>query len=150
MDLKQMNIFIADDDTDDCSFFEEALQDLSVDTQLTIVNDGEELMTKLDEIVTEPPPPHVIFLDLNMPRKNGYESLDEIRQNPRFQSIPVVIFSTSDSHEAVDKTYNQGANYYIRKPNSHAALKKVIYTVLKLDLWKQSVRTPRSKFLLML
>ena len=145
-----INIFLADDDADDCTFFEEALKDLGVEAQLTIVNDGVALMTTLDETVTEPPPPHVIFLDLNMPRKNGFECLDEIRQNPRFKEIPVVIFSTSDNNETVDKTYNQGANHYIRKPGSHAALKKVIETVLKLDLWKQPGKTPRSKFLLML
>ena len=144
------NIFLADDDTDDCTFFKEALEDLGVEAQLTIVNNGVELMNTLDETVTEPPPPHVIFLDLNMPLKNGFECLEEIRQNPRFKEIPVIIFSTSDNNETVDKTYNQGANHYIRKPSSHAALKKVIETVLKLDLWKQPIKTPRSKFLLML
>src|ERR1035438_6847359 len=92
-------IFLADDDADDCTFFEEALRDLQVQAQLTIVNDGVALMTTLDETVTEPPPPHVIFLDLNMPRKNGFECLDEIRQNPRFKEIPVVIFSTSDNRD---------------------------------------------------
>lgn len=144
------NIFLADDDADDCLFFKEALDELGVEAQLTIVNNGVELMTTLDETVTEPPPPHVIFLDLNMPRKNGFECLDEIRHNPRFKAIPIVIFSTSENIETVDKTYNQGANHYICKPSSHKALKKVIETVLKLDLWKQTTKTSRSKFLLMM
>ncbi len=144
------NIFLADDDADDCLFFKEALDELSVEAQLTIMNNGVELMTTLDETVTEPPPPHVIFLDLNMPRKNGFECLDEIRHNPRFKAIPIVIFSTSENIETVDKTYNQGANHYICKPSSHKALKKVIETVLKLDLWKQTTKTSRSKFLLMM
>ena len=143
-------IFLADDDADDCTFFEEALKDLGVEAQLTIVNDGVELMTTLNETVIEPPPPHVIFLDLNMPLKNGFECLDEIRQNPKLKEIPVVIFSTSDNNETVDKTYNQGANHYIRKPSSHEGLKKVIATVLELELWKQPTKTPRRKFLLML
>ena len=144
------NIFIADDDADDCLFFKEALDELGVEAQLTIVNNGIELMTTLDETVTEPPTPHVIFLDLNMPRKNGFECLDEIRHNHRFKAIPVVIFSTSENTETVDKTYNQGANHYIRKPGSHEALKKIIETVLKLDMWKQTPKTSRSKFLLMM
>ena len=142
------HIFIADDDVDDCIFFEEALLELNIPNELTITNDGVGLMTKLNEIVTEAPPPDVIFLELNMPRKNGYECLEEIRQNPRLKKIPVVVFSTTDNNEAVDKCYNKGANYYVRKPNSHERLKKVIETILMIDLWKQSFKTPRNHFLL--
>ncbi len=141
-------IYLADDDADDCSFFEDALKELSIETQLTIVNDGVALMSALNEKV--PPPPYVIFLDLNMPRKNGFECLDEIRQNPRFNEIPVVIFSTTENNEIVDKTYTLGANYYICKPNSHERLKNVIETVLTLNLNQEQSRTPRGKFLLML
>ena len=142
-------IFLANDDADDREFFADALKEVSVQTELTTANDGNELMTAL-EGVSEPPPPHVIFLDLNMPRKSGYECLEEIRQNPKLKEIPVVIFSTTDNNEVVDRTYNQGANLYVRKPSSHTRLKEIIETVLGLELWKQPTKTARSKFLLML
>lgn len=64
-------IFLAEDDADDREFFEDALKRLSIPTVLTLSNDGIELMSNL-EILTHHPPPHVIFLDLNMPKKDGF------------------------------------------------------------------------------
>ena len=87
-------IFLAEDDPDDRSFFEDALNALALQTVLVISEDGEELMTALEETV--PPQPFVIFLDLNMPRKNGFECLKEIRESDKLKDIPVVVLSTSD------------------------------------------------------
>ena len=126
------NIYLADDDADDREVFVDALQELSPDTQLIISNDGEELMTTLDDNV--PPPPYVIFLDLNMPRKNGYECLREIRRTHKLRDIMVVIFSTTDNRDSIERTYSLGANYYIRKPHSFELLKKAIQTILLLPL----------------
>ena len=146
---KQMkNIFLADDDADDRDFFADALKEISVQTELTTANDGVELMTTLEETVTAPPPPHVIFLDLNMPRKNGFECLEEIRRTPKLKNIPVAIFSTTANENAIETTYSLGANCYIRKPNSHELLKKTIETVLALDLWENNSRLPKEKFVL--
>ena len=125
------NIFLADDDTDDVIFFEDALNSLSLPTQLTVANDGAQLMKTLDHEV--PPPPDAIFLDLNMPGKNGFDCLTEIRKDPKLKDIPVVIFSTSDNPDAIETTYSLGANYYICKPRSFELLKKAIRTILFLD-----------------
>jgi CheY-like chemotaxis protein len=142
-------ILLADDDADDRSFFEEALEEISLATELTIAKDGVELMTALDEIVTEePPPPHVIFLDINMPRKNGIECLKEIRENPRKKNIPIVIFSTTANEKAIETTYSLGANCYICKPVSHQLFKKAIETVLAFKFWEQNQRLPKEKFVL--
>lgn len=128
---KNKSIFLADDDEDDCMLFEDALREISTSTELVTVNDGVELMNVLDETV--PPSPDVIFLDLNMPRKNGFECLVEIRGTQRFKDIPVVIFSTSAQEDAITKVYEQGANYYIRKPGSFPELKTAIRLVLGMD-----------------
>ncbi len=141
-------IILAEDDADDREFFEEALKEISIETTLTTVKDGAELMTVLDENLNEPPPPHVIFLDLNMPRKNGIECLKEIRANPKHQKIPVVIFSTSAYPDAVENSYSLGANCYIRKPNSHQLLKQTIVTVLSLKFWEHNQQLPKADFLL--
>lgn len=129
------NIFLADDDADDREFFIEALKQVGIPADLTLSINGLELMNNL-EILIQHPPPHVIFLDLNMPLKDGFECLQEIRNTPKLKEIPVVIFSTSDNNISVNKTYEQGANYYIRKPASFQLLVKAIETVLAIEMWQ--------------
>ncbi|MEO7307443.1 MAG: response regulator [Ferruginibacter sp.] len=125
------NIFLADDDADDRLIFKEALKELNVKTALTIITDGVELMSVLD--ITVPPPPDVVFLDLNMPRKDGMECLREMRHIQKLKNIPVVIFSTSDHPGTIEKTYKLGATYFICKPRSFELLKKAIETILSFD-----------------
>jgi CheY-like chemotaxis protein len=137
-------IFLADDDEDDCLLFEDALREVSASTELTMANDGVELMTILDNLV--PPPPDVIFLDLNMPRKNGFECLAEIRNSKSLKDIPVVIFSTSGEEEAIDRLYEQGANYFIKKPGSFPKLKMAIQQILAIDWTKNSFKTYKENF----
>ena len=142
------SIFLADDDADDREFFEDALNDMAIATELTTARDGAELMNTLDEVVTAPPPPHVIFLDLNMPNKNGFECIAEIRNSPKLKGIPIAIFSTTESESAVNETFLLGANCYIRKPTTHKLLKKAIETVLNLDFWENPQQLPKKKFVL--
>lgn len=122
-------IILADDDSEDCELFEDALQELNIKTQLTISKDGVELMSTLDDIV--PPPPDAVFIDLNMPRKNGYECLNEIRNNEKLKDIMVVIFSTTNNRMAIEKTFSLGANYFVCKPRSFELLKKTLEKVLQ-------------------
>ncbi len=143
---KMKNIFLADDDADDRMFFEDALKKVAISTQLTVSNDGLELMNNLETIM-EPPPPDVIFLDLNMPRKNGFQCLEEIKNIHKLKDIPIVIFSTTTNEDAVNKTYQHGANHYICKPHSFELLVKAIETVLKLEMW-QKPQPPKEKFVL--
>ncbi|MCW3074217.1 MAG: response regulator [Flaviaesturariibacter sp.] len=140
------NIFLAEDDADDRNFFEDALQQVTIPTHLTLANNGLELMNNL-KTVTEPPPPHIVFLDLNMPLKDGFQCLEEIRNTPKIKGIPVVIFSTTASEDAVNKTYELGANYYICKPRSFDLLVKAIQTVLSLEMW-QEPQPRKEKFVL--
>jgi CheY-like chemotaxis protein len=140
------NIFLADDDSDDCELFQDALRELSIQTQLTISQNGVVLMKTLDDTV--PPPPYAVFLDLNMPFKDGFECLTEIRNTPKLKDIMVVIFSTTDNPVAVEKTYSLGANYYVRKRNTFEHLKKAIETILLFTKPQQSQQPPIEKFLL--
>ncbi|KRD12743.1 transcriptional regulator [Flavobacterium sp. Root901] len=129
MNTQIYNILLADDDDDDCSFFEEALDELSLATTLVTVNDGVQLMNYLADNL-EKNLPDVLFLDLNMPRKNGSECLTEIRQTERLKDFPVIIFSTSLDTKIVDVTYEMGATFYIRKPGDFSKLKTVINNAL--------------------
>lgn len=129
MNIKHLDILLADDDTDDCLFFEEALLELPLSTKLTAVHDGEQLMQLLNN---DKKLPHILFLDLNMPRKNGFECLAEIKQHKKLHDLPVVIFSTSLEKEVVNMLYDNGAQYFIRKPSEFAQFQKIIFHVLTL------------------
>jgi CheY-like chemotaxis protein len=129
MNQQIYNILLADDDDDDCSFFEEALDELSLATTLVTVNDGVQLMDFSNDKFGENLP-DVLFLDLNMPKKNGSECLTEIRKIERLKDFPVIIFSTSLDTKIVDVTYDMGATFYIRKPGDFSKLKTVIENAL--------------------
>jgi len=133
------SIFLADDDEDDCILFEDALREVCDQTELTTANDGVELINLMKTNV--PPPPDVIFLDLNMPRKNGFECLELIRKTKQWKDIPIVIFSTTGQQEMIQKVYEQGANYFIRKPGSFPKLKQAIRQVLDMD-WSKHTWNP--------
>ena len=128
MNSGPINLLLADDDKDDCLFFAEALEELSLSTHLTTVHDGEQLMQLLTNETNELP--HVLFLDLNMPRKNGFECLSEIKLNKKLKQLPVIIFSTSFEQEVVNLLYKNGAQYFIRKPAEFSQFKKIIHKAL--------------------
>jgi DNA-binding NarL/FixJ family response regulator len=131
---KTVNILLADDDFDDRSFFANALKQLPITTILNSVNDGEQLMDYLGNNRTHLP--QVLFLDLSMPRKNGFECLVEIREIEEFKDMAIVMFSTSfptnvEYEESMIKTLlNLGADYYIRKQGNFESIKQVIHQSL--------------------
>ncbi len=142
MAIKHLDILLADDDTDDCAFFEEALAELTISTKLTAVHDGEKLMQLLNEATGKLP--HILFLDLNMPRKNGFECLAEIKLNKKLKLLPVIILSTSYEQEVVNLLFQNGAQYFIRKPSAFAQFKKIILHVLTL-ITEQHVKQPAKE-----
>ena len=146
MNNNKMNILLADDDIDHCNFFKEALESLPMTTHLTIVNDGEELMNYLDENIIHLP--HVLFLDVNMPRKNGFECLTEIKRNEKLKSLQVIIYSTSLNHEVVDLLYEKGARYYVRKPGDFYSLKKVIHEAIIATLQNNKSQPVKENFVI--
>jgi CheY-like chemotaxis protein len=146
MNTIKHNLLLADDDTDDCIFFKEVLEELGVDTTLTVVNDGVELMRLLSKKTNSLP--DVLFLDLNMPRKNGFECLLEIKLDDKLKHLPVVIFSTSLDMQVVNLLYEKGAHYYIRKPGEFSKLKKVIQEALTVTSQTKSGQPAKEKFIL--
>ncbi len=125
MKPKQLNVLLADDDHDDRFFFNKALEELPISTRLTTVIDGEQLMNYLYEATTELP--DVLFLDINMPRKSGFECLSEIKNNEKLKHLPVAMFSTSNSWDKITMLFKSGAHVYIHKPCDFSQLKEVIH-----------------------
>ncbi len=146
MITKPLNILLADDDSDDRFFFKEVLKDINIATKLTTAADGEQLMLLLNDPLCALP--DVLFLDLNMPRKNGFECLAEIKQVARLKSIPIVIFSTSFEQEVVSMLYKNGAHYFIRKPSEFTQLKKIVQMTVLLFLHKEIVKPSEENFVL--
>lgn len=124
MKLSEVKILLADDDVDDCLFFEEAVSTFIPATNFSAVHDGEQLMQLLTDETCKLP--DVLFLDLNMPRKNGFECLTEIKQNHKLKNLPVVIFSTSNTYDSITALFKTGADVYIRKPSNFEQLVQVI------------------------
>jgi len=126
----KINILLADDDQTDCLLFKDALSELPIAANLITVNDGEQLIAELNTTKNELP--DVLFLDLNMPRKNGFASLGLIKRSTKLQHIPVIIFSTTSEMDAIKQVYKEAAHYFITKPVAFFQLKKVIYEALTL------------------
>ncbi len=148
MSLNRLNILLADDDADDCLFFKKALAGSSISTHLTTVSDGEYLMCLLKNETHELP--DVLFLDLNMPRKNGFECLSEIKLSSRLKLLPVIVFSTSFEQAVVDLLYQNGAQYFIRKPSEFSQYKKIILQTLIMIEQANTAQPARENFVITL
>jgi CheY-like chemotaxis protein len=122
------SIILAEDDRDDHVFFKNALFDFAPTVSLSIVENGEQLLNLLKHYI-----PDFIFLDLDMPCKNGLECLTEIRTNPMLQSIPVVIFSSTTRPANIETAYVMGADLFFIKPANYTDLVASIKTILSLD-----------------
>ena len=124
-----LNIFYADDDLEDLDFFSDVARTISGITLFTHGR-GDDL---LHAVENPPPTPQIIFLDLNMPGKNGFEVLQELRSRKENGNIPVVIFSTSTDSENVARSRDLGANYYVPKSADYNDFKRSIEHTISID-----------------
>lgn len=146
MNKEYIHIILADDDEDDRLFFTDAFSELKMSTKVQTFKDGVELLDYLnakDSIL-----PQLLFLDLNMPKKNGMQCLQEIKANPRFSNIAIAIYSTSSTEEHIDETFLQGANIYIKKPNDFKVLKKILADVVTINWQYHTSGLNKDNFLL--
>ena len=139
---RKLNIFLADDDEADCLLFKEALDELPVTAKLTVVHDGQQLLDLLAQ--EENNLPDVLFLDLNMPRKNGFAALGQIKRDEKLLDLPVIVFSTANDQAKVKMVFRDAAHYYIRKPTKFSELKEVIYRVLAL-IAEGNIQLPKQE-----
>jgi|GEM_PF-341540 len=128
---KKPYIILTDDDLDDLLLFQLALKDISKDYTLAYFQNGQLLLDHLRE--SQDDLPHCLFLDQNMPVKSGLEALREIRKEPRFASLPIAIYSTSNEKANVANTLESGADLYITKPTDIKQLKGLLEQILDID-----------------
>ena len=142
---KPITILYADDDAEDRMLVKDAWAENRLANELHFVEDGEELMDYLRRRgkyanLAEMPLPGMILLDLNMPRKDGREALQEIKADPRLRSIPVVVLTTSKAEEDILRAYDLGVNSFILKPVTFQSLVDLTLTLSK--YWFEVVELP--------
>lgn len=144
MSVKRANILLMEDDPGDVVLIKEGLHDARLALKITHVGDGEEGMRYLrkEGQYAEAATPDIVLLDLNMPRKDGREVLTEIRADPTLRRIPVVILTTSDAETDIVRSYDLGANCYIKKPIDLDDFMRMIKSFE--DFWLTVVRLPNT------
>lgn len=140
MKTDKINIFYTDDDRDDIAFFKDAVTVASNDIQVITHFNGGDLL----ELLKNPPPhPAMVFLDWNMPGKDGAYVLKEIMAHDEISKIPVIILSTSDLEENINQARTLGARMYMTKPNSFNSLVSMIKYSLTID-WDSFTPTEQN------
>ncbi len=142
-----ITILMADDDPEDVMLAEDALEEARLANNFVAVGDGEELLDYLHRRgeYSDPddsPRPGLILLDLKMPRKDGFEALKEIKDDPELRQIPVVVMTSSRAQEDVYKSYDLGVNSFISKPVSFDGLVEAMQVIGK--YWFEIVDRPED------
>jgi CheY-like chemotaxis protein len=145
MSEKLLTILLAEDDQDDRYLISEALDESGADSQLYVVETGEELLDYLRNQGNytdgeKYPRPEVVLLDLNMPLMDGREALAEIKSDPELRRIPIIVLTTSQADEDVNETYALGITGFITKPMTFKGLVGIMKSVG--NYWFQSVTLP--------
>ena len=140
-----VSILLADDDPDDRLMLAEALEESRVLNDLATVEDGEELLEYLRcegrYAGRDGGLPWLILLDLNMPRLDGREALEQIKNDPKLRRIPVVVLTTSKAEQDIFQTYDLGVNSFITKPVSFEGLVNIVSDLGR--YWLEIVELPQ-------
>jgi chemotaxis family two-component system response regulator Rcp1 len=137
---RALEILLVEDNHGDAVLTYEAFKDFNIPVDLIRVKDGEEAMTYLKKegrygtVQT----PAFILLDLNLPRKNGLQVLEEVKNDPRLEKIPVMVLTSSNSHSDVDDAYKAKANFYMVKPFDLAGFQEAMKYVE--EVWLTNLR----------
>lgn len=123
------HILFSDDDTDDALLFTQAADLMKSTILLSFAEDGEQLM----QFLSKESLPDMIFLDLNMPVKNGIECLQEIRSDKKLDNLPIIVYTTSDNPRDIETCYKLKANLYVVKPTSFESIIKTLKKIMNID-----------------
>ena len=137
------HVLLAEDDDDDYFIFSMAIKELTFKVILSRAENGDILLRLLDENR-----PDVLFLDLLMPCKDGKQCLREIRANKKFDSLPIVVYTSLHDLESIEFTYREGSNLFVIKPSTLTEIKEVLQKVFTIDWKKLLYFPPISKFVI--
>ena len=139
---KSVEILLVEDSKGDIGLIEEVFEDAKIGNTLHIVEDGEEAIAFLrgEGQFSESPRPDIILLDLNLPKKDGREVLEEVKRDDEIKNIPIVVLTTSKAEEDILRSYNLQANAYIIKPVDFDQFIKVVKSIE--SFWLEIVKLP--------
>lgn len=142
---RPVEILLVEDNEGDIGLVEEVFEEGRINNNLNITEDGEEAMEFLrkEGEFANSPRPDLILLDLNLPKKDGREVLEEIKDDENLRRIPVVVLTTSKAEKDILKSYDMHANSYITKPVDFDQFIKVIKSIE--DFWLEVVKLPEDK-----
>jgi CheY-like chemotaxis protein len=141
---KPVKVLLAEDDKDDQEIFQDALNETGINTKLEVVENGQELIDTLKD--TSTPDPDIVFVDINMPVKDGQQAVAEIKADPALKDIPTVMLSTSDNPNGIKQSFQAGADLYIQKPNSFRNFVLILKKIFSFHWAGQVLRTAWERF----
>jgi CheY-like chemotaxis protein len=139
---KPIEILLVEDSKGDVGLIEEVFEEAKIRNNLHIAEDGEEAILFLNNEgqFSDAPRPDIILLDLNLPKKDGREVLEEVKGDDNLKNIPIVVLTTSKAEEDILRSYNLHANAYITKPVNFDQFIKVVKSIE--DFWLEVVKLP--------
>ncbi|HEY9784488.1 MAG TPA: response regulator [Candidatus Obscuribacterales bacterium] len=140
--LSPVEILLVEDSAADIKLTTMALKSMTVENKVGVVKDGDKALSYLRRQgeFANAGRPDLVLLDLNLPKKSGYEVLQEIKQDPDLKRIPVIILTTSEDEKDIIKTYNCHANSFITKPLDIKGFMEIVKSIE--DFWFTIVRLP--------
>jgi len=141
----ETEVLLVDDNPADIDLTRDVLGKCKWHFHVTAVNDGTEAMSFLRHQgkYGDAPTPDLIVLDLNLPRKDGREVLEEVKADPGLANVPVVIFTTSQASSDISRCYQMGANCYLRKPGNLAEFVAIVQSMA--DFWLGFASLPHKE-----
>jgi two-component system, chemotaxis family, response regulator Rcp1 len=142
--IHPIRVLLVEDNPGDVVLFQESLADARLLVSLTVAEDGDEALRLLAKPDSSGKAyrPDIVFLDLNLPKKNGFEVVNEMRANKEYDALPIVIMTSSDAEQDIVRGYSLHANAYITKPVDLGQFARVITKTT--DFWFSVVRYPKE------
>ena len=137
------NVLLAEDDHDDVLIFELALEKLPISVELRNAEDGEKLLELLKEMI-----PDILFLDINLPCKDGIACILEIRRNSDYNNLPIIMYTSFKSKKHIEECYKNGANFYIVKGTTINELAEKLQRIFSINWKNYMYYPPITEFLL--
>jgi CheY-like chemotaxis protein len=141
---KSLQILLVEDNEGDVRLIKEAFNESNIDKKFSVAKDGEDALNYLYKKgkYSECLRPDIIFLDINLPKKNGFEVLEKIKNDPDLKRIPVIMLSSSSSEDHIHKSYDLSANCYVTKPVDFDEYTEVVKTIE--DFWFDKAKLPQQ------
>jgi CheY-like chemotaxis protein len=141
--METLKLLLIEDDPGNVKLVEEAVAANSPDHKITVANYGEEALDFLENDIRKQGKPHVILLDLKLPRMTGIEFLEEIKKNEKYSSIPVIVLTNSDDPEVMKQVNTYPSTSYIIKPSGYTEYLELINFIV--EYWKKNSQIPHGR-----